>query len=176
MKTLVLFLLLAVPVHAGVNRYQFRPKDSSGNPTAKIPQFIVADTEAELPSTNVYEGDIAYAKDTDKLWKRTASAWAEADTGGGTTFSTSQRVLGRNTAGGGPAEEVTATQVLDWLGSTRGAILYRGASGWAILTPGTSGDVLTSNGAGADPTYQPPPGGGGGLSHAQVLTRASYGW
>lgn len=68
--------------------------------------------------------------------------------------SATQRVLGRNTAGAGNAEEVTAAQVLDWLGSTRGAILYRGASGWAILAPGAAGDVLTSNGAGADPSYQ----------------------
>lgn len=65
-----------------------------------------------------------------------------------------QRAIGRNTAGSGDPEEVTATQLIDWLGNTRGAILYRGASGWAILTPGASGDVLTSNGAGADPSYQ----------------------
>lgn len=69
--------------------------------------------------------------------------------------SATQRALGRNTAGAGVVEEVTATQLIDWLGSTRGAILYRGASGWAILTPGASGDVLMSNGAGADPSYTP---------------------
>lgn len=38
-------------------------------------------------------------------------------------------------------------------GSTRGAVLYRGASGWAILAPGTAGTVLTSGGAGADPSW-----------------------
>jgi hypothetical protein len=67
---------------------------------------------------------------------------------------TTQRVIGRNTAGTGDPEEVTASQVLDWIGSTRGAVLYRGAAGWAILTPGTSGFALTSNGVGADPSYQ----------------------
>jgi len=65
-----------------------------------------------------------------------------------------QRVIGRNTAGTGNPEAVTATQVLDWIGSTRGAVLYRGVSGWAILGPGTAGDALVSNGAGADPSYQ----------------------
>lgn len=65
-----------------------------------------------------------------------------------------QRVIGRNTAGTGNPEEVTASQVLDWVGSTRGAVLYRGAGGWAILAPGTSGYALVSNGAGADPSYQ----------------------
>lgn len=65
-----------------------------------------------------------------------------------------QRVVGRNTAGTGNTEEVTASQLLDWIGSTRGSVLYRGAAGWAILVPGTSGFALVSNGAGADPSYQ----------------------
>lgn len=65
-----------------------------------------------------------------------------------------QRVIGRNTAGTGNPEEVTASQVLDWIGSTRGSVVYRGAAGWAILAPGTSGYALVSNGAGADPSYQ----------------------
>jgi hypothetical protein len=76
-------------------------------------------------------------------------------------ISATQRVLGRNTAGAGDAEEVTASQVLDWVGATRGSILYRGASGWAILAPGTSGHFLKSNGAGADPSYA---AGGGGVA------------
>jgi hypothetical protein len=40
------------------------------------------------------------------------------------------------------------------MGTTRGSLLYRGASGWAALTPGTSGHALVSNGTGADPSYQ----------------------
>lgn len=43
---------------------------------------------------------------------------------------------------------------LDLLGTTHGSILYRGSSAWTALAPGTSGYVLTSNGAGADPSYQ----------------------
>src|SRR5271170_3381986 len=55
----------------------------------------------------------------------------------------------------------TLTATLDAVfGSTRGAILERGASSWALVTPGTSGFVLTSNGAAADPTYQAVSGGG----------------
>ena len=48
--------------------------------------------------------------------------------------------------------------LLDRLTTTRGAIPYRGSggssSGWAGLAPGTAGFVLTSNGSGADPSYQ----------------------
>ena len=76
-------------------------------------------------------------------------------------FAATQKVFGRKTAGAGDAEEVSASELLDWLGSTRGAILYRGAAGWAILTPGTSGYVLTSGGAGADPSYAAASGGSG---------------
>lgn len=46
--------------------------------------------------------------------------------------------------------------------ATRGSVMIKGAAGWQELAPGTSGDVITSNGAGANPTYQTPPGGGGG--------------
>jgi len=56
----------------------------------------------------------------------------------------------------------TLTGIIDSaIGSTRGALLMRGASGWALLVPSsTSGQVLTSNGTGADPTYQTVSGSG----------------
>lgn len=84
-----------------------------------------------------------------------------AYTASGQTMATS-RILGRTTAATGAAEELTASAVLDLIGSTRGSVLYRGASGWSILAPGTSGYVLSSQGAGADPTYVAQSGGGGG--------------
>jgi hypothetical protein len=46
-------------------------------------------------------------------------------------ISATRRLLGRNTAGAGDTEEVTASQVLDWLGTTVGSFLVRGASDWA---------------------------------------------
>jgi hypothetical protein len=49
------------------------------------------------------------------------------------------------------------------IGSTRGALLERGASGWAVVPPGTSGTVLTSNGPGADPAYLAAANGSRGL-------------
>lgn len=76
-------------------------------------------------------------------------------------------VLGRRSQGFGPAEyipldEVTDAQ-LDAITATRGSILYRGASGWVGLAPGTSGYHLRTNGAGADPTWEAVSAGGGGL-------------
>lgn len=43
---------------------------------------------------------------------------------------------------------------LDQIGITRGSLLYRGETGWAIVAPGTVGQVLKANGTGADPTWQ----------------------
>jgi hypothetical protein len=48
----------------------------------------------------------------------------------------------------------TLTALLDALfSSTQGAVLYRGASAWAALAPGTSGDALLSGGASANPSW-----------------------
>jgi hypothetical protein len=68
--------------------------------------------------------------------------------------STTQRLLGRNTAGAGVAEEVTLTQLLDWIGSAaQGDILYRSAASWARLPAGTAGLPLITQGAGQNPAF-----------------------
>ena len=49
---------------------------------------------------------------------------------------------------------LTITQFLDSaIGSTQGSVLYRGASAWAALSPGTSGYFLKTQGAAANPTW-----------------------
>ncbi len=47
----------------------------------------------------------------------------------------------------------TATTILDSISSTQGVVLYRGASSWSALATGTSGNVLTTHGASANPTW-----------------------
>src|SRR6185503_14184778 len=72
-------------------------------------------------------------------------------------ISATQRVLGRNTSGSGDAEEVTLSQLLDWVGSAaQGDILYRGSGGWSRLAAGTSGQILQTNGTGANPSWVTP--------------------
>lgn len=53
----------------------------------------------------------------------------------------------------GATGAVTATQILDAIGSTQGYLLYRSASGWTYLAPGSAGQVLISGGAGANPSW-----------------------
>jgi hypothetical protein len=49
----------------------------------------------------------------------------------------------------------SAGATLDSIGSTRGSVLERGASGWQIVPPSsTAGLPWVSNGTGADPSYQ----------------------
>lgn len=64
-------------------------------------------------------------------------------------------VLAGNTTGAATATSGQLSTALDLIGSTRGSLLYRGASAWSPLAPGTSGYVLTSAGAGADPVWSP---------------------
>lgn len=71
-------------------------------------------------------------------------------------------VVGNNSGVTNPPTAITAPAVLAMICNTRGAILEDSATGWGCVAPGTTGYVWTSNGAGADPTYQPPPGGGPG--------------
>lgn len=64
-------------------------------------------------------------------------------------------IWGNDTAATRPGKVSTITSILDRaLGSTRGSILERGASGWAIVGPGAmAGLPWVSAGTGADPSY-----------------------
>lgn len=50
--------------------------------------------------------------------------------------------------------DVNIDEALDLVGSTTGALLARGASGWQLIVPGTAGAVLMSNGVGLVPSYE----------------------
>ena len=65
--------------------------------------------------------------------------------------SATLRILARRTAGAGDYEENTLSQILDFIGSAaQGDILTRGAAAWARLAAGSAGQLLQSQGAGAD--------------------------
>jgi hypothetical protein len=77
--------------------------------------------------------------------------------------SATSRLICRKTAGSGDAEECTLSDALDFVGSAaQGDILYRGASSWARLGAGSSGQALVTNGAGANPSWGSISGGSGG--------------
>lgn len=66
----------------------------------------------------------------------------------------SGNVLGNNGVGSNEPTSTTVTSLLDRnFSSTQGSVLYRSGTGWAALTPGTSGQVLQTGGAGANPAW-----------------------
>jgi hypothetical protein len=74
--------------------------------------------------------------------------------------SATSRILGRKTAAAGVIEECTLSEILDFIGSAaQGDILYRGAAGWARLGAGNVGQVLKTQGAGANPIWDTATGG-----------------
>lgn len=70
---------------------------------------------------------------------------------GGLTFAATKRVAGRNTAAGGVGEEVTASLLLDWLGTAAdGDAIVRTGGAWALVPKATDGNVWTlTSGVGA---------------------------
>ena len=68
----------------------------------------------------------------------------------------------------------TATLLLDHaFSATQGVVLYRGASAWVALTPGTSGQILTTGGAAANPSWQNAPTTGGSVPNQRIISNIS---
>jgi hypothetical protein len=86
----------------------------------------------------------------------------------------SQRVVGRNSAGIGAAEEVTASLIFDWVNNTNGVLLTRTAGTWGALARVTTdnGDiVLTDNAAPVSPAA-----GSKIISQSVTSGRSMFGW
>lgn len=79
-------------------------------------------------------------------------ARAEAAVGG---ILTNSSTVNLTYNGGVPSisAAVIPSAVLDLLGSTQGDVLYRSASGWTVLAPGTSGQALLTGGGAANPSW-----------------------
>lgn len=87
-------------------------------------------------------------------------------------------VIGNNSGGTSVPQALSASQVLDMINNVQGDVLYRNASGWVVLPPGTSGQVLTTSGAAANPAWATVTGTGtvtsiatsGGLTGGTITT------
>lgn len=77
----------------------------------------------------------------------------------GKVDKTTQVIAGDGLDGGGPLSgdvtlDVDIQEALDLTGTTVGSILARGSLAWQLITPGSDGSVLMSNGAGLLPSYE----------------------
>jgi hypothetical protein len=127
-----------------------------------ILDYLGANIAASRPTAPaVPTGGLAvyYATDTGAVSLWSGASWV---TIGVITPIASGDVLANITGSTAAPIGNTLSDVMDLaFGNSRGDILFRGASGWQVLAPGTSGKVLTTSGAGADPTWAAGGGGGG---------------
>jgi len=85
------------------------------------------------------------------------------------------RIIARDDSGVGPVEQLTLTEVLDFMvGTDHGDILFRGATEWERLPPGDDGQVLTTHDAGADPAWEDPSGGSDWVNLTFTTTSALW--
>ena len=73
-------------------------------------------------------------------------------------------IFGNNASTTGAPAFSSVSSYLDTFGSSQGSLLYRGATGWTVLAPGTSGYVLQTNGAGSNPSWTPVASGAAGAN------------
>lgn len=77
----------------------------------------------------------------------------------GTGQLSAGHVWGNPGASQGRGTDASVSAILDRaLGSTRGALIERGASGWGLIGPGTLNGPLISGGASGDPSFCSPSG------------------
>lgn len=122
------------------------------------------------PIINSAAFDAAYGSEVGDLLVRATAGWAALAPGAqgamltangpGTPLAWTQPVptgaagVVLATSGtAGVAGTISPSAIIDGIGSTYGDILYRGATGWLALSPGTTGQVLQCAGPGAAPSW-----------------------
>jgi trimeric autotransporter adhesin len=91
----------------------------------------------------------------------------------GSASIASNTLLANTTGGTAAPVATTVTQLIDTISSTQGSLLYRNASGWVALPPGTSGQLLRTNGAAANPSWVTATGGSGLAAVSNTATLAN---
>jgi hypothetical protein len=136
---------------------------------ATLTQFLDHALSTSAQGTILYRGASAYAAlapGTSGQVLTTGGAAANPSwaAGGGGAGPIADRYLLANLSGStAAATGHTLSDILDYVvSSSRGTLLYRSASGWFGLAPGTAGQVLTTGGTTGDPSWAA--GGGAGIS------------
>jgi hypothetical protein len=88
-----------------------------------------------------------------------------ADTTTTLSIGTAYQLLGVNAGATAPSWQGLSSLIDNvFTASAQGTVLYRGASDWVALAPGTNGQFLTSGGAAANVSWTTGGGGGGGVT------------
>lgn len=80
-----------------------------------------------------------------------------------------------NISGGSAAPGATTASLLfdTVFGAAQGSVVYRNASTWVVLTPGTSGQFLSTGGAAANPSWQNAPTTGAAVPTGRIISNIS---
>lgn len=118
--------------------------------------------------------DITAANDGEVLRRSGTSIGFGDITFGALPQLTSYQVYGNATGSTADAASTSITSLLDGaFSSVQGSVLYRGASAWLALAPGSDGQVLTSGGAAANPAWEASAGGLTAASQAEMESASS---
>lgn len=121
----------------------------------KLPYFTAVDTVA---LTDITSAGRALLDDVDAAAQRATLGVAKSGVNSDITSLTGLTIpLSRAQGGSGVSTAAVEIQeLLDAISTTQGTLLYRGATSWSSLAPGTAGQVLKTGGAGANPSWSTP--------------------
>lgn len=156
--------------YAGVSSQWIRSISTSGVPASSQPAFsdisgALDPTQCPNPSATTIGCVESLAAVTSKWINQISTAGVPiatqpnfTDISGSTTLAqlptmSNNTVFGNNSGGTAIPSALTGTQVLDFIGTTQGNVLYRNGTVWTVLPVGTNGQVLTSGGAAANPSW-----------------------
>lgn len=134
---------------------------------ALLPQTSTLLTQTPTTSSasiNLPPGTAPSSPNNGDLWNTSAGLFVQVagatigplGPGGSGSLPTisSGTLLGNSTSGSATAAQTTLTALIDRaIGSTQGEILYRSATAWVPLAPGTSGQFLQTQGSAANPQW-----------------------
>src|ERR1019366_7769071 len=152
---------------------QINTKAPAANPTftgtigtgLTVSRAIVTDGSGNLTASTTTATELGYVSGvTSAIQTQLGTKFDTAGTGlsqSGTTINISTVPV----ANGGTGQNTLAAH---------GVIIGEGTSGVNVTSAGTAGQVLTSNGASADPTFQAAGGGGGGTVNSGTQYQMAY--
>lgn len=151
----------AITAYATGQKFRFKAGSGANTGATTVAISGLTTRAVQLNDAALAAGDIAANKYYEILYdgtafqlQRVSGAAATSIATSGVTFTNTDRILGRDSSGGGAGEELTLSAVLDFVGSAaQGDVLYRGAATWTRLGAGTSGQFLQTQGTGANPQW-----------------------
>lgn len=146
-RALLVALLTLIALPVAAANHRFSSVARSvSHPVKPIHAFWLCDTEAGMPTEGIAEGDLGYAKDTNGWFFWDGASWSALSQGPG---------------GGAPTNAPYIVQTQNASLSQERVLTDSATITWDFSTPGQ-----------VSATAQ----GGSGLTHAQVMARASIGF